>query len=79
MNVTVKDLPAKLHRKLKARARANKRSLNWEVIDILGRAVESLPVDVEALLAEVQQIHARIKIPPLTEKMLRAAKNEGRS
>jgi len=57
MNVTIKALPAPLHRKLKARAQLNKRSLNGEVIDILERSLESKPVDVEALLDQVQRIH----------------------
>ncbi len=78
MNVTIKDLPVRLHRKLKARAQASKRSLNREVIDILEQAVESTPVDVEQLLAEVRKIHARLQVPPLTEELLRTAKNGGR-
>ncbi|MBM3837812.1 MAG: Arc family DNA-binding protein [Verrucomicrobia bacterium] len=78
MNVTIKDLPARLHRKLKARADANKRSLNWEVIDILEKAVEPTPVDVEAILADIKKIHARTNLPPLTEEFLREAKNQGR-
>jgi plasmid stability protein len=79
MNVTIKDLPLRIHRKLKARATANKRSLNWEMIDILEKAVESRPVDVEALIADVDRLHAKYKIPPVTDEFLRAAKNEGRS
>ncbi len=75
MNVTVKDLPLRLHRKLKAQAAANKRSLNWEVIDILEKAVESTAVDVEALLTEVKKIQARINMPPLSNDALQAAKN----
>lgn len=78
MNVTIKDLPGRVHRKLKARAVANKRSLNWEMIDILEKAVESHPVNIEELIAEVDRIHARSKIPPITEELLRAAKTEGR-
>jgi plasmid stability protein len=78
MNLTIKDVPAKLHRKLKGRASENNRSLNWEVIDILERAVDPKPVDVEQLLAEVEGIHARVNLPPLTEGFLREAKNAGR-
>jgi plasmid stability protein len=78
MNVTIKDLPQRIHRKLKARAAANKRSLNWEMIDILEKAVESQPVNIEELIAEVDRLHATYKIPPITEEILRAAKNEGR-
>ena len=78
MNVTVKDLPPRIHRKLKARAAANKRSLNWEMIEILEKAVESHPVNIEELVAEVDRLHAKHKMPPITEAILRAAKSEGR-
>ena len=78
MNVTIKDLPARLHRKLKARAEVNKRSLNWEVIDILEKAVESAPVDMDRLLVEIRRVRARIHGPALTEKLLKEAKNQGR-
>ncbi|HAV61865.1 MAG TPA: hypothetical protein DCY13_05830, partial [Verrucomicrobiales bacterium] len=44
MNLTIKDVPAKLHRQLKARASQNNRSLNWEVIDILSDAVDPSPM-----------------------------------
>jgi plasmid stability protein len=78
MNLTIKDLPATLHRKLKVRADANNRSLNWEVIDILGRTLEGQPVDMEALLAEVAQVRRRVAGPALTNELLRTAKGEGR-
>lgn len=78
MNVTIKDLPAQVHRKLKARAAANKRSLNWEVIDILEKAVTAQPIKIEEILADIERIQADIKLPPLTEDLLRTAKNQGR-
>jgi plasmid stability protein len=78
MNLTIKDMPAKLHRKLKVRADANNRSLNWEVIDILGRTLEGHPVDMETLLAEVAQVRRRVAGPALTDLLLRATKDEGR-
>src|SRR5687767_4239387 len=77
VNVTIKDLPARIHRKLKRRAGANKRSLNREVIDILEQAVQSTPLDVEATLAEFARLRGRIQGPALTEAMLREAKNQG--
>ena len=78
MNMTIKDLPLRLHRKLKVQARLNKRSLNWEVIDILDRSLESKPVDVEVLLRQAREIQVRLRLPPLTEAALQAAKTEGR-
>ena len=78
MNVTIKDLPPRIHRKLKAQAEANKRSLNWEIIDILERAVQSQPVNIEEFITDLDRFHATHKIPPITEELLRAAKSEGR-
>ncbi|MBM3833562.1 MAG: Arc family DNA-binding protein [Verrucomicrobia bacterium] len=78
MNVTIKDVPARLHHKLKVRAEANKRSINWEVIDILEKALESAPIDVEMLLAEIDRIRSRIKGPRLTQGRLRQAKSDNR-
>lgn len=79
MNITIKDIPSKLHRKLKARAKANKRSLNREVIDILEGAERPIGIiDKESFLREVQEFRATLKGPFLTEESLREAKNWGR-
>jgi plasmid stability protein len=78
VNITIKNLPPKLHRKLKAQADHHKRSLNWEVIDILEAAMQSQPVNVEALLSEIESIRARVKGPPLSEELLAEARNGGR-
>ena len=78
MNVTIKDLPPRLHRALKARALANKRSLNWEVIDIIEQAVERRPLDVEEFLTRIAPVRERIKGPHLSEVLLTRAKGEGR-
>lgn len=78
MNVTIKGLPSRVYQKLKMRAYANRRSLNSEVIDILAKAVESHPIDLERLLPEIQRVRRTINGPPLDEKFLRAAKDRGR-
>jgi plasmid stability protein len=78
MNITIKDIPSRLHRKLKDRAVAHKRSPNWEVIDILEAAVDSRPLHFNALFREVDEVHARLNVTPLGESILRCAKNEGR-
>ncbi len=76
MNLTIKDLPVRLHRKLKAQAKSNKRSLNREVIDLLDRSLASKPVDVEGLLEQARLIQARLRLPPLTAGVLREAKGQ---
>jgi len=78
MNLTLKGVPPKVHRALKAQAKRNQRSLNREVLDILHRTLVSQPVDMEALLKEIDEGRLRFKGPPLTEEFLREAKNWGR-
>jgi plasmid stability protein len=53
--ITLKNLPTRLHRKLKNRAKAHHRSLNKEIIATLKSATgETHPVDVDALIREAR-------------------------
>lgn len=79
MNVTIKGIPPKIHRQLKARAQANKRSLNGEVLVILERSIGNISPSVEVVLAEAQELRKRFKGPPLSEEFLQMAKNQGRA
>jgi plasmid stability protein len=47
-NLTLKNIPAELHLRLKARADANRRSLNREILALLEAQLEAPVVDVEA-------------------------------
>ncbi len=59
--ITLKSLPAPLHRALKSRAALHKRSLNQEVIAVLEEAVApSHPVDVEALVAASRRLRSSL-------------------
>ena len=78
MNITIKDIPPRLHRKLKACAKANNRSLNGEVINRLEISLGDLE-ERERLLQEIDEFRSSLKVPPLTEEFLREAKNWGRS
>jgi len=53
--LTLKNLPAALHRRLKARAALHGRSLNGEVIECLEVAVGAERVDVEGLLERARE------------------------
>ena len=79
MNITIKDIPVRLHRKLKARAKAHKRSLNREVIEILENSENPGILDREAFLHEVQAFRATLKMPPMSEDFVNRARNCGRS
>jgi len=58
--ITLKDIPADLHRQLKRRAREHHRSLNKEVIATLKSTTgETQPVDVDALVREARAARSK--------------------
>jgi plasmid stability protein len=75
--LTLKDLPADLHRKLKARAEQNGRSLNREVIECLEASVRPERVDVQAFLEEARAIRRSLK-HRLTAREIDHLKRKGR-
>lgn len=77
-SLTIKDIPPDLYRRLKRRAAEHRRSLAGEVLVALERAVRSQPIDPAALLARADAVRERMRLPRLTEKALRAARERGR-
>jgi plasmid stability protein len=75
--VTVKDLPEKLHRQLKARALRHRRSLNSEIIEVLETATTSRRVDPDSLLARAAALRIRVG-GRLTDTDLAAFRQAGR-
>jgi plasmid stability protein len=75
--VTVKDLPEKLHRQLKARALRHRRSLNSEIIAVLEAATGSQRVDPDSLLARAAALRSRVG-GRLTDSELAAFRQAGR-
>ncbi len=76
--ITLKSLPASLHRSLKSRAARHKRSLNQEVIAVLEDAVApSRRVDVEAMIARTRALRESLKFTTTPEEIDRF-KREGR-
>lgn len=76
--LTIKRLPDELYQQLKTRAAAHRRSLNSEVLVCLERAVAASVSDPSAALARADALRAKLRVPPLTEATLRAAKAAGR-
>jgi len=76
-SLTIKGVPEVLLRKLKARAKANRRSLNGEVIASLEYLVRHNRT-AEELLAMVDAVRKSTRVPYLTDEMLNAWKREGR-
>jgi len=78
-NLTIKNVPGPVLRRLKARAALHRRSLNLEVIVCLESLVQSLPVDVNALLAHVREIRRTPARTKLTDRTLTRLKTTGRA
>lgn len=76
--LTIKGMPDPLYLRLKERAAQHRRSLNSEIIVSLERAVAASPPDPEALLARVDALRSTLRVVPLTDARLRAAKSQGR-
>ncbi len=75
--VTVKNLPADLHLRLKERAERYGRSLNSEILACLREVTEPRVVDAEALLAEVRRLRAQVG-GRISEALLRESRIAGR-
>ncbi len=58
--ITLKNVPAKLHARLKAQAKAHKRSLNQEAMVCIEMAIRSERLDPERFLAEARELRERI-------------------
>ena len=77
-NLTVKNLPQKLHRILKNQAREHHRSLNKEVIATLQASTEKAPASTIAQqLAEAREMRSKFK-RLVTSREIQAWKIEGR-
>lgn len=77
--LTIKGLPDPVYERLKAQADAHRRSLNGEIIVCLERAVSAMRLDPVAWLAEARAFRQSLKIEPLTDRELRAARQAGRA
>lgn len=76
--LTIKNIPTELYERLKKRAQEHRRSVNSEVIFCLERALRGRRVDPETFLSRVEALQKQITLPPLTDDVLRKAKEEGR-
>jgi plasmid stability protein len=76
--LTIKNLPPELYARLKQSAERNRRSLNREIIVCLEKALLERPREPEEILKKVAALRGQLHVSPLTEDILRQAKNEGR-
>lgn len=78
-SMTIKKIPRDLSAKLKKKAMENGPSPNGEVIVCLQRAVEVRPLDPETFPAAAESRQRRMAHPPITDEILRAAREGGRA
>ena len=79
--ITLKNVPAKLHARLKAQAKQHKRSLNQEAIVCIELAIRSERPDAERFLLEARKLRERIAasgVPSLSQKFVRQGIEQGR-
>jgi plasmid stability protein len=75
--ITIKDVPAAVHRTLKSRAKAHGRSLNKEIITTLESTLHGSLVNAAALGKHARAVRDTMNVY-LTQKDLTAFKNAGR-
>lgn len=76
--LTIKGMPDPLYQRLKQRAAEHRRSLNSEILVALEQSIAATSPDTQALLAGADALRTALRVPPLTDAGLRAAKSRGR-
>jgi len=76
-NLTIKNIPDNVLRKIKRKAKLNRRSLNSEVIKNLEDLVTSTKIKTNLLLEKAKNLRAELNIT-LDDKFLAEHKNAGR-
>jgi plasmid stability protein len=76
--ITVKNIPEDLYRRLKRVARANRRSINNEIIICLERQLRSGTIDPETLLARARKLREKTAVHPIRDREFSEAKEAGR-
>ncbi len=76
--ITIKNIPLDIYERLKRRAKANRRSINQEVIAVIERALEIPPIDVDSTLKRTHKIRELTAQYRLRDEELEQWKSEGR-
>jgi plasmid stability protein len=77
-SLTIKGIPDDLMAQLRQRAAEHRRSLNSEVLVRLEKSVAPTRIDPNTFLARVRALQKRVDLPPLTDRLLEQAVEEGR-
>jgi len=76
MNFTLKNIPDDIYGKIKVRAERNHRSINGEIIAILGETVMARRKSAAEILAKARELRSRTR-GFLTDDFLNKVKREG--
>ncbi|MCH2155393.1 MAG: hypothetical protein MK080_05280 [Opitutales bacterium] len=78
MHITLKELPADLHKRLKNMAEINGRSLNRQIIHLLAAATSPQKTNDADLLHRIRLNRERNRVP-ISQEFLQNAIKDGRS
>ncbi|HEY2029491.1 MAG TPA: Arc family DNA-binding protein [Myxococcales bacterium] len=78
-NLSVKNLPKEVHRRLRERAKRNRRSLNSELVACLQDAVMPRRLDPDEAAERIRALRARFRGAPLRDRDVDRLKSEGRA
>jgi antitoxin FitA len=79
VTITVKNIPEEIYEKIKLRAKANRRSVNSEIISIFEQAVPNrTPMDVKEILERVRKVRELTAHYKITADEIDRWKKEGR-
>lgn len=76
-NITVRNIPERIHKKLKKRSELSRRSINSEIIACLEEALLDNKKEVEEILAKSEDIRSKLNFE-ISLSDLEEAKNSGR-
>ncbi|MGD2049464.1 MAG: Arc family DNA-binding protein [Chloroflexota bacterium] len=77
-SITVKNIPADIYERLKQSAKANRRSINSEIIVIIEEAVRSKKAAPEEFLVRARQLREKTADYSITDDEFTTAKQAGR-
>ncbi len=77
-SITVRNIPDLVYERLRERAATHRRSLNNEIVACLEQSLTRRPVDPATFAARLRPLHEKTAALPLTDDLLRQAKEEGR-
>jgi plasmid stability protein len=77
--ITIKNIPEDIYEKIKMQAKANRRSVNSEIISIFEHAVQKrTPMDVREILERARKVRELTAHYKITNKEIDRWKKEGR-